>query len=256
MRRLKKIMVLTFTMVAVLGATISMYNALHSSLFLVQVVEVADLAESAPVDAQTITQLAAIPTGLVNLFDLDLRAVEQRVLANHWIREVHLQKRFPQTLAISVVFREPQAIFQGPNGSLAYIDSDGKVFGKVSLFLQSDLPILYGFNREPLGRFQDALNLLKSWEKSSIQSLASIASMSWSAERGYRVLISYGIGPKPESTRNRVMVDLGQEIDGQVDVQLKRLNDVIRYLGTNQIVAQQIFADAGKKIVVKTVRGS
>ena len=79
-------------------------------MFLLQVIELSDLPEAAPVDAQAITQLAALPVGQVNLFDLDLKPVEERILSHPWIREVRLEKHFPQTLSISVVFREPQAL--------------------------------------------------------------------------------------------------------------------------------------------------
>ena len=48
---------------------------MRSPMFILQVVEVADQPESAPVDAQTISDLAALPVGRINLFDLDLKPV-------------------------------------------------------------------------------------------------------------------------------------------------------------------------------------
>src|SRR5271156_3689040 len=112
---------------AVTAVVIGVYEAIHSPLFTVQVVEVSDQVSTAqaapeelqqwtPVDAQTITDLAAVPVGQSNLFDLDLSRVEKRILSNEWVREVRLQKRFPQTLSITTVFKEPRAIIQLETG--------------------------------------------------------------------------------------------------------------------------------------------
>ena len=95
-----------------------------------------------PVDAQTITDLAAVPVGQSNLFDLDLSRVEKRILSNEWVREVRLQKRFPQTLSISTIFKEPEAMFQLETGALSYVDQDGRVFGKVILSGPKNLALI------------------------------------------------------------------------------------------------------------------
>lgn len=249
----RKLIVYGFTGVAIVGAMIGVYNALHSSLFLVQVVEVADQPENAPLDAGSITQLAAIPTGMVNLFDLDLKAVEQRVLANPWVREVRLQKRFPQTLSVAVVFREPQALIQSPGGSLSYVDSNGMVFGQVNLAYQPDLPIFSGLEG---AQIQPALKLLSDWDRSSLRSLAQISSLHWDQEKGFRALITYKMMAKGGAPVSRTSVELGQDLDGAIEAQFRRLSEVLKYLSTHSIPAKQIWADAGKKIVVKTARGS
>lgn len=256
MGRFKKILVLSFAALSILGAMIGIYSTIHSSLFLVQVVEVSDLAENSPVDAQAITQLAAVPAGVINLFDLDLRILEQRILSNHWIREVRLEKRFPQTVSISVAFREPQGIYQASNGALSYIDSTGKVFGQVNLRLQPDFPIFTGFARDHERKLQEGLELVRIWEKSPLRPIAQISSLHWDPERGFRALVTYGMGSKAASSKGRTMIDLGQEVDAQLEPQLRRLHDVIRYLSKSSIAAHQIWADAGKKIVVKTAHGS
>jgi hypothetical protein len=55
------------------------------------------------------------------------------------------------------------------------------------------------------------------------------------------------------------MVNLGSEIGSDIPAfedQLGRLSKVFDYLSDNALPARQIFADSGKKIVVKTSRGS
>jgi hypothetical protein len=226
----------------------------HSPLFLVKVVEVSG-TEAAGVDAplaQSVTDLAAVPIGKTSLFDLDLGQIEGRVLSNPWIRSVRVKKNFPQTLAIEVDLKTPQAIFQGQGGGLSYVDSDGKPFGKVSLSNLRDLPLLTGFDREPRTRVQQALRLLEDWEKSQASRSARLTSLAWEPERGFRGLIVYGL----KTGRARAMVDFGQEVDADPIPQLKRLSDVLQYLSENSIPARQIWADSGKKIVVKTAHGS
>lgn len=254
-RKLRKALVITFSCLALLAVIFGVYGAVHSPLFLVQVVEVADQSDQGPVDAHTITQLAAVPLGMLNLFDLDLKLVEKRILTHSWIREVRLQKRFPQTLSISVAYRQPRALVQTESGNLSYVDQDGKAFGQLSLGFHPDLPVFSGFTGEAGTRIEQGIRLLDLWEKSPVGPLGQVSSVSWDASRGYRILVTYPL--KGSSTHlGRSMVDLGQEIDAQTGDQLERLSHVVKYLSQNRIAVHQIWADAGKKIVVKTAHGS
>jgi hypothetical protein len=252
-------LVLSVSFASIAAAAWGIYCAVHSPLFLVKVVEVSG-AESVGVEAplaQSVTDLAAVPVGKASLFDLNLAEIESRVLSNAWIRSVRVRKSFPQTLSIEIDLKTPQAIFQGAGGSLSYVDSDGRPFGKVSLANLRDLPVLSGFDREPRARVQEALRLLGDWDRSKASESARLTSLSWEPERGYRGLIVYGL--KPDGTRPRrarTMVDFGQEVDADPIPQLKRLTEVLRYLSENSIPARQIWADSGKKIVVKTAHGS
>jgi hypothetical protein len=287
-RALKKAVVLTSSTVALVAVTVGVYKAIHSPLFLVQVVEVTTQNASnngdqismsqahpatvagfdgmegqswTPVDADQISNLASIPVGDVNLFDLDLRSVEKRILKNEWIREVKLQKRFPQTLSITAIFREPKAILTLENGSMAYVDTDGKVFGKVNLLSHSDLPILSGFESENTPELLSSLQLISQWEKSPLGRLTRLESLSLDPERGYRALITYEVKTPAGKRLARVRVDLGLEKEFFPQGKLaedaaQRLSQVFEYLRQNSVAARQIYADTGKKIVVKTAHGS
>lgn len=251
--QLKKKIGITVASVAILGGFgYGLRCAVHSPLFLLRVIEVADQSEPAPIDADRITALAAVPIGSLNLFDLDLSPVEHRLLSNPWIREVRLQKRFPQTLAISVTFREARALVQRSGSQLAYVDVDGVVFGQVNLARQLDLPMFSGFGKEPRERLVEALKLLDQWKASALAGLGQVDSVSYDPERGYRALVGYPCRHGVAHT----MVDLGHEFDGDFPAQLGRLHQVFKYLADNGVPVRQIWADSGKKIVVKIARGS
>jgi hypothetical protein len=250
---LRKFVVLTFSIASLLCIAAGVGFAIRSPLFLVQVVEIGDQPENSPVSMQAISDLAAIPLGKINLFDLDLKTVEKRILTHPWIRQVNLIKRFPQTLSISVVFREPHALIQQRSGSLSYVDTDGKVFGRVNVLARSNLPLLTGIPETDSARIQQSLKLVDLWEKSDLHEAACLSSLNWDEERGYRVWMTYSSG----AVKARTEVDLGREVDEvALDLQLRRLNGVVRYLSQHSMVANQIWADSGKKIVVRTAHGS
>ena len=255
MKAFRKFFVISFSVVAVCAMLWGVRLAIHSSLFLVQVVEVADQPDQAPVDAQVIADLADVKTGEVNLFDLDLREIERRILTNVWIKEVKLTKSFPQTLSIGVVFKEPKALQQQEDGNLSYVDQEGNIFGQVNLSYQPDLPILSGFSSD---RLPQALKFIDAWERFNSENGKNLglqlSSLDWDFERGLRALVIYPLKSHP-TLKGRTMVELGQDIDGQ-PLQFKRLSEVFGYLSVNSISSRQVFADAGKKIVVKTARGS
>jgi hypothetical protein len=254
-----RVFVLSISCAAIGAALWGIYCAAHSPLFTLQVVEVTGV-ESPGTDgplAQSVSDLAAVPVGKMSLFDVNLADVEKRVLSNAWIRSVKLRKNFPQTLSIDVDLKTPRAIFQSSTGNLSYVDSDGRAFGKVSLANVRDLPLLTGFDRQSATKVRSALRLIDEWEKAELPGSASLTSLSWEPERGFRGLAVYSFkseGPNPR--RARTMIDFGQEVDADPNSQLKRLKDVLRYLSENSIPARQIWADSGKKIVVKTAHGS
>ncbi len=258
MSSLKKYAIWSVSFLAVCFFVLSIYQTIHSPLFTVQIVEVSDQLDThessggvrTPVDAQTVIDLAAVPTGKVNLFSLDLKKIEARLLAHPWIKEVRLQKKFPQTLSLQVEYRSALAIAQQNNGLLSYVDSSGKFFDTVDLMIQDDLPLLSGFSdeRNHKQKVMDALHLISVWGESGFDAKIQVSSIIWDTVRGFRVQTMTPMG--------RVMVDLGQEIDAKTKSQLEQLKEVFAYLEKNSIPVHQIWADAGKKIVVKTARGS
>lgn len=253
----KKNVILLTSLTAVFAVAISVYSSLQSSTYLVQTVEVIDpLAgereKESPVSSQTIIDLAAVPLGKVSLFSLDLDKVEERILSHPWIREVQLTKRFPGTLSVSVVFRDPKALIQRDNGSLAYVDSNGKVFGSLNLRAQPDLPMIEGVAESNANQVRDALSVVKSWESSSISPRAELASITYSESSGYRAHIKGASLVQPTLWLGKNLVQDGETLDDRFG----RMSQVLDYLQRHNIPARQIRADIGKKIVVKIARGS
>jgi hypothetical protein len=102
-------------------------------------------------------------------------------------------------------------------------------------------------------RIRQALELLARWEKSDLREYSRLSALGWDDERGYRAWVTYSVG----AVKARTQVELGKDVDDSTsDVQFKRLSGVLRYLSQHSMVANQIWADSGKKIVVRTAHGS
>ena len=244
MRRSNPLYIYIFSGLSVLGVIVGLYGALHSPLFMVRVVEVAEQPEDAPLDARTVSMLADVPLGEVSLVDLNLESIRRRLEAHTWIRGAVLTKRFPQTLSIQVIYRAPIGLLQSPKGKLQYVDSDGSLFGVLDLSAKSDLPLLSG------SRQDDAIRLLRSWSARKWRIANQVSQIVYDEEEGFQVWTTF----KPS---HRVVVILGQEIDAtDFDEHLARIDSVFGQVVTRAIPARQIYADSSKKIVVRTVRGS
>lgn len=255
MKRLFQVdLVLSITLIALVSMGWGIYQATRSSLFLIQLIEVKETVSDSPLDAHAIYQLLDLPLGKVSIFQLNLKTVETRLLANEWIHKVHLQKRLPRTLSVSVDFRKPQALVQFQNEFLAYVDSSGKIFGQVNLMYQADLPLLMGFFSQvpPNNRIEEALQILEKWKNSPLHRISQIASLTWDFNRGFRAWVVYSTHTK----RRRTLVELGQEIDDKVGRRFYHLFNVFKYISQHSISVRQIWVDADKKIVVKTVHDS
>lgn len=240
---------------AVLALFVGLVGVANSDLFTVRVVEVAGLKEEesasigTPLDAQQILEIAQVPTDSTNLFSLKLTGIEKRLLAHPWIKGVTISKRFPQTVSISVNFREPVAILQNTNGSLYYLDSDGTAFAPLNLKSNSNLTVLAGFSPPQISA---ALRFLQSWARLGLDPQYRLSSLEWDSDKGLRAMTTYSLPQSP----GRVLVDLGHSFESDPEAQLGRLKEVLFYLSKNGIRARQVFADLGKKIVVRIARSS
>lgn len=251
----KKILILSLAVLAIGGATIGVIATLRSPLFLVKQVTLLNQPIHSPVDDATLLELASVPIGSINLFDVNLEAVEERIVTGApggWVKQVSLTKKFPSSLLIEVEYRKPVALWQGGGGNLSYIDKDGVIFGSVSLGFYPDLPIFSGFIGEDKFRIMDGLHFLEGWAIASISKITELSTLIWDSEKGFRVSLQY---PIPKG-KGRTTVDFGSESDEILADQFTRLERVFGYLSKNSIAARHIWADSGKKIVVKTAKGS
>ena len=80
---------------------------------------------------------------------VDLEATRERLLQFGWVKEARISRRWPDTLVVDVVERQPVAIWQN-NRQLNLIDGEGVVLEPVRLESMPDLPLVIGpaANRE------------------------------------------------------------------------------------------------------------
>jgi cell division protein FtsQ len=74
---------------------------------------------------------------------VDLAATRERLLAFGWIKEARVSRRWPDTLVVDVVERQPAAIWQH-NRDLNLIDAEGVVLETVRLDAMPELPLVVG----------------------------------------------------------------------------------------------------------------
>jgi hypothetical protein len=240
------------SLLAIGGAVVGVRLALASKLFILQKIEVSEVSSRSPLDASSVIGLAKIPIGKLNLVDLDLDSIEKRILVHPWIRSVRLEKKFPHTLSIQPEVREPVALLRDTQGRLAYVDSDAFLFGPVKMGTSSDLPLLGGAFSER-DRLLLGIRMIQRWKDLGLDEKARLDAIEGDKETGVRLTVVYNI---TLGTKVRTVIDLGQEFDTRIDSVFQRLGPTFDYLKANQIQSRLIWADLGKKIVVKIARGS
>ena len=74
---------------------------------------------------------------------IDLEATRERLLQFGWIREARVSRRWPDTLVVDVIERQPAAIWQN-GGRLSVIDAEGVVLEPVRVEAMPELPLVIG----------------------------------------------------------------------------------------------------------------
>lgn len=74
---------------------------------------------------------------------IDLGEIRGRLMTYGWVKDARVSRRLPDTLVVSIVEREPAAIWQD-RGKLSLIDADGIVLDRVPLGAMPDLPLVIG----------------------------------------------------------------------------------------------------------------
>ena len=74
---------------------------------------------------------------------LDVSGIRQRLLEYGWVKDARVSRRFPDTLVIDIVEREPAALWQDED-RLTLIDAEGVVLDRVPVSQMPDLPLLIG----------------------------------------------------------------------------------------------------------------
>ena len=74
---------------------------------------------------------------------VDVAAIRERLLEYGWVKDARVSRRFPDTLVIDIVEREPAALWQDED-RLTLIDAEGVVLDRVPVSQMPDLPLLIG----------------------------------------------------------------------------------------------------------------
>lgn len=77
------------------------------------------------------------------ILNIDLQGAHARVAGLAWVKEARLERRLPDTIFVSLVERQPMALWQR-DGKLHVIDLDGGVIPNRDVSKFSDLPIVIG----------------------------------------------------------------------------------------------------------------
>lgn len=117
----------------------SLFFFLHSGIFSLQAVEVRG---NVRVPEGEVLRLAAVEPGL-NLWQLDVRAVAERVRVHPLIEEVQVERRWPHTLVITLREREALALLPAQEGFWV-VDGQGYVMEGTSSLRQRELPLISG----------------------------------------------------------------------------------------------------------------
>lgn len=100
------------------------------------------------VTKEEIVKLAQI-TSQTKLYDIDLAAVQQRIQANHFIKNVEVTRDAPSTIRISVEERTPLAFLSvAGNGELVFLDEEGYVLPHALGRAMFDFPVISGVDSE------------------------------------------------------------------------------------------------------------
>lgn len=86
-----------------------------------------------------------------NLLELDVRAAEQRLLADPWNRSVRVARKLPGTLRIQLVEREALAL-ASLDGTLFLVEASGEPFKAWQGDDVEDLPVLTGVTLDALAK--------------------------------------------------------------------------------------------------------
>ena len=74
---------------------------------------------------------------------VDVTGIRERLLEYGWVKDARVSRRFPDTLVIDIVEREPAALWQDED-RLTLIDKEGVVLDRVPVAQMPDLPLLIG----------------------------------------------------------------------------------------------------------------
>ena len=236
-----------------LGFSAVIFLAMDSSLFKMKQINVEPLSEGYPVSVERVLDLADVPMGRLNLFAMNLKPIETRLMKNPWVKGVVLSKQLPNTLVLKVIERKPISLLNELNGSVLYIEEDGATFEDRSMVYGKELPMISGFAANDPENLKKINHFIQAWfMQGSIPNL-KVSSVSYDYKNGLRAMVIF---PLKNKQNMRAMLELGQNIEEAEQIPQAKFKKVLDYLFEKSTPASKIWLGDGKKIVVKVSRGS
>ena len=229
------------------------FQAFHSSLFLLESVVIKPFAGDYPLTEAQVLALARVPVGKVNLFDVNLQSIELRLMKHPWVKGVVIGKQFPHTLSLKVVERVPVALLTEEKGRVLYLEQDGASFEDQAMTYVKDLPIISGFSASDQEHLKKINGFISTWFDAGKIPNLKLSSVNYNEKQGLRAIVLY---PMKNKQLMRSVLELGFNIDEAVLIPQERLKKVLEYLAEKSMQASKIWLGDGKKIVVKISRGS
>jgi cell division protein FtsQ len=86
---------------------------------------------------------AALPGGQTAIWETDIHAIRERLLALPWVADASVSRKLPDTLSIAIVERRPVALWQYQH-RLHLVDVTGRVLATEGLSRFAKLPLIIG----------------------------------------------------------------------------------------------------------------
>jgi len=172
-------------------------------------------------------------------WEVGLEAVLKDVESDSRVKSAFIRRRFPYSLSVQIMPRNPVLVLVGKKGRVYPIASDGSLLPPLLVQEAPDLPLLRGrgfFKREDWRK--KVVQLMKQIPQQGEVSLSKISEVHYTPKQGLTfILMGKGI---------RVSVG-----DKALRRKADRVKRVLRYLAEHQIDGRVIDARFSKKVVVR-----
>ena len=174
----------------------------------------------------------------VNLFQVDVDHVAAVVMSQPWVSSFHVQKVWPNRLAIRISLHEPMALLRTKKKWFV-LNEKGQLLPLLITASSLDRPLLLGdaFAKQSELRAQ-AVEFLKALPTEGPVQVGNVSEIRFEPRAGFVVTLK----------ENPARVELGRD---SWKVKAARAGQVIDYLQTRQLEARVINTNLSKKVLVR-----
>lgn len=239
--RLKQVLSAVAALLLISAVLYGSYQAITSvTMFSLKTIDVSDTKH---LTREEILGLAGLEPGK-DLIHMNLKRMGEHILQNPWVETVRINRYFPDTVAISIVEREPVAIVN--MGFIYYLDKKGTVFKVLNQGDKLDFPVITGFseeeiNSDPKGTkeaLEATCNLLKILRDKGAFILADVSEIHYDKGYGFTLFTASGALP----------VKVGA---GDFNAKVERFARIYKELMAQLPTIHYIDLDYNDKIIVK-----